>query len=68
MNEQILIIESNTIKLRKLREILSKEGFNIITVTDRNSALNICSKIKIEYVIANPEDIGLNKIESINNR
>ncbi|MDP2036080.1 MAG: hypothetical protein Q8S39_05960 [Ignavibacteria bacterium] len=68
MNDLVLIIESNTAKLRKLREILSREGFNIMTVTDRDSALNICSKIKIEYVLANPADIGLTEIEQTNNK
>lgn len=68
MNDHILIIESNTTKLRKLREILSKEGFNIITVTDKESALNICNKIQIEYVIANPNDLGLTKTELHNNK
>jgi PleD family two-component response regulator len=68
MNDHILIIESNTTKLRKLREILSKEGFNIITVTEKESALNICSKIQIEYVIANPNDLGLTKTELHNNK
>lgn len=61
MVEHVLIIESNTNKLRKLREILSKEGFNIMTVTDRDSALSICSKLKVEYIIANPNDLGLNE-------
>lgn len=68
MNDHILIVESNTTKLRKLREILSKEGFNIMTVTDRESALNICGKINIEYVLANPADIGLIEVETINNK
>ena len=63
MSEHILIIESNTNKLRKLREILSREGFDIMTVTNRESAVSICKKIKIEYVIANPEDIGLSDEE-----
>jgi PleD family two-component response regulator len=69
MNDHILIIEANTTKLRKLREILSKEGFNIMTVTDKKSALNICKKIQIEYVIANPNDLGLTKLnyKTINN-
>lgn len=39
-----------------------------MTVTDRDSALNICSKIKIEYVLANPADIGLTEIEQTNNK
>lgn len=60
MNTQILIIDSDTFALKKLREILSREGFNIMTVTNRESALNICEKIKIDYVIANPEELKLN--------
>lgn len=68
MTDHILIIDSNTAKLRRLREILYKEGFNIMTVTDRESALNICGKIKIEYVIANPTDLGLTEIESLNKK
>jgi PleD family two-component response regulator len=68
MNELVLIIESNTAKLRKLRETLSKEGFNIMTVTDRESALSICGKVKIEYVIANPADIGLTEFKTTVNK
>ncbi|MDF1612605.1 MAG: hypothetical protein AB1695_13600 [Stygiobacter sp.] len=60
MNTQILIIDSDTFALKKLREILSREGFNIMTVTNRESALNICEKIKIDYVIAIPEELKLN--------
>ena len=67
MNERILIIESDINWLRKLREILSKEGFNIITVTDKESALSICKKINVEYVIANPFDLGLNETNTDNN-
>lgn len=59
MNEHILIIESDTYALKKLRELLSREGFNIMTVTNRESALNICEKIKIDYVIANPKELKL---------
>lgn len=44
MPEQILIIDNNTTSLRKLREVLSKEGFGIITVTDKTSAENILRK------------------------
>lgn len=59
MNEQILIIDSDTKKLRRMRELLSREGFSIITVVDRESALSICNKIKIEYIIGNPIDLGI---------
>ncbi len=31
-----------------------------MTVTNRESALNICEKIKIDYVIAIPEELKLN--------
>lgn len=68
MNDQVLIIESDIVKIRKLREILSKEGLNIITVTDRESALSICSKVKIEYVITNLADLGLREIEVVNRK
>lgn len=64
MDELILIIESNTQTLKKLREILSREGFNIMTVTNKESALNICNKIKIDYILANPKELDLsNKIK-----
>ncbi|MEW6651851.1 MAG: hypothetical protein AB1394_00130 [Bacteroidota bacterium] len=68
MNDQVLIIEADIVKIRKLREILSKEGLNIITVTDRESALSICSKVKIEYVITNLADLGLREIEVVNRK
>lgn len=56
MEEQILIIDSNTYSLKKLREILTKAGYNIMTVTNFESALSICSKIKIDYIIINQKD------------
>ncbi|MCX7874584.1 MAG: hypothetical protein N2321_00295 [Melioribacteraceae bacterium] len=61
MDDQILIIESNTFALKKLREILSREGYNIMTVTSKEAALNICSKIKIDYIIANPQEFDISK-------
>lgn len=62
MPEQILIIESNTNELKKLREILSRQGFSIITVTDSDSAINITSKLSIKYVIASSEVLNLKKV------
>jgi len=52
MQEQILIVEPDTKQLKKLREILSREGFSIITVTDRLSAINITKKLQIKYILA----------------
>lgn len=59
MNELILIIDSNTQTLKKLREILSREGFNIMTVMNVESAINILRKIKIDYLLANPKELEL---------
>lgn len=61
MYEHVLIIESDISKLRKMRELLTKEGFKLITVTDKESGLNICRKIQVSYIIANPKDLGLNE-------
>lgn len=52
--------------LRKLRELLSKEGFSIMTVTDRNTAYNICSKLKIDYILANLNDLKFGELDFIN--
>ncbi len=61
MDTHILIIDNNTYSLKKLREILSREGFNIMTVTNSESAINICEKIKIDYIITIPEELKLTK-------
>ena len=63
MSEQILIIDNNTSSLRKLREILSKEGYGIITVTDRISADNILNKMSINYIIGEVNLLGLSSFE-----
>jgi len=52
LKEHILIIEPNTIELRKLREVFSQEGFNIMTATDIQTAKDIIEKINIKYVIS----------------
>jgi len=66
MTELVLIIESDINKLRKMREVLSKEGFNLITVTDREAGINICRKLSVNYILANPLDLGMNE-EQANN-
>ena len=63
MSEQILIIDNNTSSLRKLREILSKEGYGIITVTDKISADNILKKMEINYVIGEVNLLGLSNFD-----
>lgn len=64
MSEQILIIDNNTTSLRKLREVLSKEGFGIITVTDKTSAKNILMKMKINYIVG---EVGLMSLTDFEN-
>ncbi|MEJ5352428.1 MAG: hypothetical protein WHS65_12640 [Melioribacteraceae bacterium] len=62
MNKSILVVEPNTLLLKKLREVLSREGFDVITVTNIEMAVNICNKIKIEYILAKPEVLSINNI------
>lgn len=62
MKEHILIIDSNTIELRRLREIFSKEGFNIMTATDISTAIDLITKIDVKYVIS--EASFLNEIKN----
>lgn len=64
MPEQILIIDNNTTSLRKLREVLSKEGFGIITVTDKTSAENILRKMNINYILGEVGLLGLSNFEN----
>jgi len=52
MDNIILIIDSNTQELRKLREILTREGYNIMTATDRETAIQICQRIPVKFVLA----------------
>lgn len=65
MNKSVLVIESNTLLLKKLREILSKEGFEVITVTNFELAVYLCNKINFEYILAKPELLGIinNKLQ-----
>lgn len=55
MDKRILVVESNTLLLKKLRELLSREGYDVITVNNKESALNICEKVKIDYILASTE-------------
>ncbi|MBU2494074.1 MAG: hypothetical protein KJ571_15720 [Bacteroidetes bacterium] len=63
MPEQILIIDNNTSSLRKLREILSKEGYGIITVTDKVSADNILMKMNINFIIGEVRMLGFSNFK-----
>lgn len=59
MNEHILIIDSDKVVLRKLRELLTREGFSIMTVTDKTEALNLCKQLPIRLIIGAPNELGI---------
>lgn len=67
LKEQILIIESDTVELRKLREIFSKEGFNIMTATDFETAKDIIDKINVKYIISESSIFNYLKSNNSNN-
>jgi PleD family two-component response regulator len=58
MHELILVVDPDTTHLRKLREILSREGFNIMTATDRSTAIQICKKIPVQLVLGKAKELG----------
>lgn len=58
MQETILIIDKNTIELRKLREVLTREGFGVMTATDSAMAKQICEQISIKFILGEAEALG----------
>ena len=52
MEKHILVINSDTTELRKLRELLTREGYSIMTAIDKTTALQICQRIPIAFVLA----------------
>ncbi len=58
MTEHILIIDRNLHELRRLREILAREGYNIMTATDGKTAHEICERLPIKLVIAEAGLLG----------
>ncbi len=61
MNTQILIIENDTKELRRLRKILSAEGYNIMTATDYDTAVSICKKLDVTYILADTKTLNILK-------
>lgn len=51
MKKPILIISEDILELRKLREILSLAGYEILTATNIKTAESISKKIDIGYVL-----------------
>ena len=61
MDKHILVIDSDTKELRRLREVLTKEGFSIMTATDKKTAMEICQRIPISFVLAETSSLGFPK-------
>ena len=58
MKIQILVLDEDTQELKRLREILTKEGFNIITATDKETADKLSKYIKFGYVVGRASLLG----------
>jgi PleD family two-component response regulator len=61
MPENVLIIDKNTTELRKLREVLTREGYSVMTATDSETAKQICRQIPIKYILGETDVIGCGK-------
>ncbi|QQS36495.1 MAG: response regulator [Ignavibacteriales bacterium] len=68
MKNQILVLDDDTRELRKLREILTKEGFNIITATDKETAIELSRHIKFEFVLGKASALGFEQTKKINDQ
>lgn len=58
MTEHILIIDGDLQELRRLREILAREGYNIMTASDDKTAQEICARLPVKLVIAEAKLLG----------
>jgi len=61
MNKQILILEENRDELRKLRKLLSSEGYNIMTAMDKETAIEICKNLDIAFILSSTSILDLTK-------
>lgn len=46
------MLDDDTKELRRLRELLTKEGFNIITASDSPTAFKLSHQIHFDYILA----------------
>lgn len=58
MTDHILIIDNDLQELRRLREILAREGYNIMTASDDKTAQEICARLPVKLVIAEAKLLG----------
>ncbi len=57
-NDLVLVVDSHAENLRKLREVLAREGFNIMTAMDKKTALHICARIPVQFVLGDTSLLG----------
>lgn len=62
MAAHILIIEDNPDELRKLRQILTREGFNIMTASDIKTAELIRKNLNISFILASTKLLNQKKL------
>jgi DNA-binding response OmpR family regulator len=51
MEQHILIVDDDTQELRRLRELLTRGGYNIMTATDKETAERIMEKVTIGFIL-----------------
>lgn len=54
----MLILDKDIQELRRLREILSREGFNIITATDMKTAEKLSEHFNFTFILGSAEILG----------
>ena len=52
MEKQILIIDNDSTELRRLRKVLAKEGFGIMTAMDMETAFKIYKHVSISFILS----------------
>ena len=63
LEKYLLIIDPETQELRKLREILTREGYNIMTATDKDTAHQICESVPVHLVLGRASILGFNNVK-----
>ena len=51
MEQKIIVVDDNSVALRKLREILTREGYSVMTAMNQKTADDICNQINVDYML-----------------
>ncbi|RMF59323.1 MAG: hypothetical protein D6748_06675 [Calditrichaeota bacterium] len=54
MKNYILILDTSTRELRRLRELLTGEGYDIMTASELETALLILAKVPVSLILCEP--------------